>query len=150
MINIPLQLINGRLLLTHPLPIDAIRVEFDGVAEVGRVYQRGDILPVQQKTANEILADRLAQCDQIKEAGKAYLFAQIDPDGIALVERLVAVGHPYGLENSQWCIDLRKDQYLRMAQVEAGVVDFSPELLDFSDHGDKPYTVVQMMMASGL
>lgn len=101
----------------------------------------------QTKSPKELLDERLAL---IQKAGRAYLYAQIDADGIALVERLVAVGHPYGIANSQWCVGLRKDQYLRMAQLEAGVVNFSPALLDFRVHGDKPYTVVQMMMAAGL
>jgi hypothetical protein len=102
------------------------------------------------KSETEIMTERRAYCDQIKEAGKAYLYAQIDADGIALVERLVAAGHPYGVANSQWCIDLRKEQYRRMAVVEAGVEDFTTEMLNFSSHGEKPYTVVQMMLAAGM
>lgn len=100
-------------------------------------------------------AEELAACIQvnveaIKQAGKDYIFAQIDPDGLELAAMLDAAGHPYGTANKQWLISIRIEQYRRMAVVEAGVEDFTDGMLDFSSFGDKPYTVQQMMMAAGI
>jgi len=102
--------------------------------------------PAVDKSAEELAAEKEANIQRIAYASKAYLDAQIDADGMLLVDRLLRRGHQYGVENDAWGINLRLEQYNRMAQVDAGL-PFTDDMCDFSAFGNKPWTVPQMMMA---
>ena len=102
------------------------------------------------RSAEELEAEHAGQLRQIERARRAYLDEQIDPDGIQLAAMLYQAGHPYGAQMFGWFTALGKEMSLRRARLEAGLVEFGPELLDFSTVGDKPVTINQLMIAAGL
>ena len=122
---------------THKLG-ETVTFAEDGTCEI-------NVVP---RTAEEIAADKQSHIDQIAQAGKAYLDAQIDPDGLILVDRLYRAGHPYGVANNDWGLAVRLEQYRRMALVDSGAEDFAEWMTDFSEFGSKPYTVPQMLAAA--
>lgn len=107
-------------------------------------------IPAIAKTAEELAGELAGKLTQIDDAARAYIASQIDPDGMILVTRLSAAGHPYGTAVEQWLVRVRIEHARRKAVVEAGVEDFSSAHLDYNSFEDKPYTAAQLMMAAGI
>ncbi|WP_027714897.1 hypothetical protein [Desulfuromonas sp. TF] len=111
----------------------------------GEAWTREVVPRPAEEIAAELKQQRARNILAISEAARDYLFAQLDSDGLLLVDRLVKAGSAKALACEAWWRQIRTEQYRRMAVVEAGVEDFAAEMLDFSVYGDKPFMVPELL-----
>jgi hypothetical protein len=133
---------------------DCLPVEYatllDGQRHGEPVFETTRVLYPAVDLSHEELAELLIQrLGQIQQARRAWLDANIDPDGLQLAMMLYQQGSAKGAAIFNWCVQLGIASERRQAELMAEVVDWSEALCDFSMFA-KPHTNAELMMEAGL
>lgn len=100
-----------------------------------------DYTPEHQQYLDGINAANVAdKTAKLWAAADAYIYATINGVAIAMLSLGVAQGKPKALAIAAWCDSIWSEYYIRKAAI---TVDTEPNL-DFSNFGDKPYTVLEL------
>jgi hypothetical protein len=93
----------------------------------------------------ELEANKAARVEEIAEAARVYVERRLNYSGGFLVRDLLA-GNPANqraIETEQWVRAIYTEAEYRKALTYAGL--WQADHLDFSAHGEKPWTVAQLM-----